>query len=43
MNPANGFCEGCWRTIDEIVQWAKLSDDEKRMVWIAIEQRRASA
>ena len=42
MDPANGLCEGCWRTIDEIVQWSKLSDQEKRAVWIEIERRRGA-
>ncbi|HYS11761.1 MAG TPA: DUF1289 domain-containing protein [Burkholderiaceae bacterium] len=43
MNAANGFCEGCWRTIDEIAQWSKLSDEEKRVVWVDIERRRAGS
>jgi len=43
MNPASGLCEGCWRTIDEIVQWAGLSDVEKRAVWVEIDRRRDAA
>jgi len=40
MNPDSGLCEGCWRTIDEIVQWGQLSDADKRAVWREIERRR---
>jgi uncharacterized protein len=43
MNPGTGLCEGCWRTIDEIVQWAQLADAAKRAVWIEIARRRAAA
>jgi len=43
MNAANGYCEGCWRTIDEIAQWSKLSDVEKRAVWVEIERRQAGS
>jgi predicted Fe-S protein YdhL (DUF1289 family) len=41
MNPDTGLCEGCWRTIDEIIQWAQLSDADKRAIWSQIERRRA--
>ncbi|HTT09680.1 MAG TPA: DUF1289 domain-containing protein [Burkholderiaceae bacterium] len=41
MNPASGLCEGCWRTIDEIVQWAQLDDAARRAVWSEIGRRRA--
>ncbi|RVT52851.1 DUF1289 domain-containing protein [Rubrivivax albus] len=40
MNPASGWCEGCWRTIDEIVAWGRLDDDAKRAVWAQLPQRR---
>ena len=33
ISPSNGLCEGCWRTIDEIVHWARLDDDARRTVW----------
>lgn len=41
MNARNGLCEGCLRTIDEIVAWSRLDDDGKRLVWQRIDQRRA--
>jgi len=40
MDDATGWCEGCLRTIDEIVAWGSLADDDKRAVWQLIEQRR---
>jgi len=40
MNERSGLCEGCVRTIDEIAAWSTLSDDDKRAVWVLLEQRR---
>jgi len=39
MNPQTGLCEGCMRTIDEIVQWGTASEDTKRAVWVEIKKR----
>jgi len=39
MNRATGYCEGCLRTIDEIVAWANASDDYKRAVWADLPRR----
>jgi predicted Fe-S protein YdhL (DUF1289 family) len=41
MVPQTGLCEGCMRTIDEIVAWGSASDDEKRAVWAEIRRREA--
>ena len=30
MNPATGYCEGCFRTIPEITDWGRADDDRKR-------------
>ena len=43
MDPRTGWCTGCWRTLDEIAQWAGAADGYKRAVWIEIERRRAAA
>ncbi|MES3012934.1 MAG: DUF1289 domain-containing protein [Pseudomonadota bacterium] len=43
MNAASGCCEGCYRTIDEIVAWGRLDDAAKRAVWRQLELRRAPA
>lgn len=39
---AQGFCEGCLRTLDEIRLWSRASDADKRAVWAAIEDRIAT-
>jgi predicted Fe-S protein YdhL (DUF1289 family) len=41
MSPQTGLCEGCMRTIDEIVAWGSASDDVKRAVWAEIRRREA--
>jgi uncharacterized protein len=40
LDPASGYCRGCWRTIDEISQWLNLSREEKRRVLAALPARR---
>ncbi len=39
----HGYCEGCFRTIDEIAGWANRSEDDKRAIWQALPQRAAAA
>ena len=39
MDAMTGFCEGCFRTLDEIAAWSGMDDDGKRGVWQLIEQR----
>ena len=39
MAPDTGLCEGCMRTIDEIIGWASQPDDYKRAVWAEIRRR----
>jgi hypothetical protein len=39
MNAASGLCEGCLRTLDEIAAWSGMPDEDKRQVWVLIEQR----
>lgn len=41
MNPATGWCSGCWRTLDEIAAWSTMADDAKRLVWSLLPARRA--
>lgn len=42
IDEANGWCAGCWRTLDEIAAWPALDDAAKRMVGERIAQRRAA-
>jgi predicted Fe-S protein YdhL (DUF1289 family) len=41
MVPETGLCQGCMRTIDEIVAWGTASDEVKRAVWAEIRRREA--
>ena len=42
MSPESGWCEGCFRTRDEIAFWSRATDTDKRDVWNLIEQRMAA-
>ncbi len=39
MNPQTGWCEGCFRTIEEIAQWSTAAEEYKRAVWVEIKRR----
>ena len=41
MSSVTGLCEGCLRTIDEIVAWGRADDAYKRAVWAEIRRREA--
>ncbi len=43
MNESTGLCEGCYRTIEEIVQWSSADDVGKRAIWTRIKQRRTAS
>ncbi|WP_354004901.1 DUF1289 domain-containing protein [Ramlibacter albus] len=43
MDAVSGFCEGCFRTLDEIAAWSRLDDADKRATWQLIAQRIAGA
>ena len=33
IDPANGYCRGCWRSLQEIIAWQSLDDTGKRHIW----------
>ncbi|MCG2591429.1 DUF1289 domain-containing protein [Ramlibacter sp. XY19] len=33
MSAETGFCEGCFRTLEEIAAWGMQGDEERRAVW----------
>jgi uncharacterized protein len=39
MNPQTGWCEGCMRSLQEIGDWSRASDEAKRQVWQQIPVR----
>jgi predicted Fe-S protein YdhL (DUF1289 family) len=40
MNPADGLCAGCARSLDEIARWSTMSDAERRAIMDALPDRR---
>jgi predicted Fe-S protein YdhL (DUF1289 family) len=42
MNESTGFCDGCFRTIDEIAGWSQFNAADKRAVLAALPARRAA-
>ena len=43
MDPSLGpdaLCEGCLRTIDEIIAWGSATADDKRAILVAVAARR---
>lgn len=39
MDPQTEVCAGCWRSLEEIGVWSRISDEAKRQVWHRIQQR----
>lgn len=39
IDEANGFCQGCHRTIDEIKSWFDMSQVEKKNLLMQLEDR----
>jgi hypothetical protein len=39
INDANGFCQGCYRTVEEIREWWNMSDLEREKVMGTLDQR----
>lgn len=40
LDPASGFCRGCFRTITEISRWVLLTPEERRRVLADVARRR---
>lgn len=40
LDDRTGWCLGCWRTIEEIIEWGLASDGRKREILEALEERR---
>ena len=43
MDAGSGFCEGCFRTIDEIASWSGYTREEKLAVLAKVDSRRRAA
>ena len=42
MRADTGYCEGCFRSLDEIARWSGSADAEKLRILAAAERRRAA-
>ncbi|PRC93729.1 DUF1289 domain-containing protein [Solimicrobium silvestre] len=40
IDAQTGWCEGCWRTIDEIAGWGSAGEPVKELIMQNIEQRK---
>jgi hypothetical protein len=40
MDPRQGLCLGCARTLDEIARWASMSDAERELIMDELRARR---
>ena len=40
MNADTGYCEGCFRTLDEIARWSAYDDLSRKRILSAIDARR---
>lgn len=41
MDATVGWCQGCYRTLDELAQWGRAPDATKLAIWTVLEQRQA--
>jgi predicted Fe-S protein YdhL (DUF1289 family) len=39
INDSNGFCLGCYRTVEEIREWWNMTDEDREKVMGALDQR----
>jgi len=42
LDPATGWCKGCFRTIEEIAAWPSLAAEEKQNVLAELARRRSA-
>jgi len=43
LNTDSGFCEGCWRTRDEIALWRSASSEQRLAIITEMHKRRDQA
>jgi predicted Fe-S protein YdhL (DUF1289 family) len=39
LDPVSELCEGCGRSLDEISQWSRMTDDQRRAVMSRLPER----
>lgn len=40
LDERTGWCLGCWRTIEEIMEWGTASEERKREILALLEERK---
>lgn len=40
IDPADGLCSGCLRSLDEIARWSRCDDSARQDILDAVERRR---
>jgi uncharacterized protein len=43
MNADGVYCIGCFRTLDEIAGWAGFDNEQRRLIWKQLDERRMQA
>ena len=43
INVQTKFCLGCWRTLREVAQWSRLSDEQRKAVLDELKKRQSEA
>lgn len=43
MDAVSALCQGCSRTLDEIVIWSSSTEEVKRSIWLTLIARRENA
>lgn len=43
IDPASGYCEGCFRSIPEITDWSRADDARKREILAEVARRKTTA
>ena len=39
LNTSTNICKGCGRTLDEIIEWTRMTDEEKQQVMIRLSEK----
>ncbi len=40
LNPDSGYCQGCWRSLEEIAAWSQMDDGQRLAVLAVVARRR---
>ncbi|TGK11661.1 DUF1289 domain-containing protein [Leptospira fletcheri] len=43
MNPETGYCQGCFRTIEEIGMWTAYTEEERKRIRSELLDRKSAA